>query len=130
MRTWPAWVVPSMSLWPVVRPFTSLINIFMTYPANTCLINRERLSCDIAFVLCADVMYIEDLVKPLIASLTALSHKGSDIFMAHGRNRQAEDTFLKACTGSFAHTDVPESELHRVYQCSDVRVLKLRKLTA
>ncbi len=85
---------------------------------------------DIIVVLSADVMYIGDLVQPLIASLMMLSHEGSDIFMAHGRNRQAEDAFVKACVGRFACADVPETELHRVYQCSDVRVLKLRKLAA
>jgi len=76
----------------------------------------------------ADVMYIEDLVRLLIRSLTGLSHEGTEIFMAHGRNRQAEGVFLRACAGTFACSDVPESELHEVYQCSDVRVLKLRKL--
>ncbi len=81
-------------------------------------------------MLSVDVMYIEDLVQPLITSLTALSHESTEIFLAHGRNRQAEDSFLKACAGRFVHADVPESELHRVYQCSDVRVLKLRKLAA
>lgn len=75
-------------------------------------------------------MYIDGLVQPLIASLAALSHEGSEIFMAYGRNRQAEDTFLRACAGTFAHADVPGTELHQVYQCSDVRVLKLRKLAA
>lgn len=79
-------------------------------------------------MLCADVMYIEDLVQPLMASLGGLSHEGSEVFLAYGRNRQAEATFLTACAGTFAYADVPESELHHVYQCSDVRVLKLRKV--
>ncbi len=92
--------------------------------------SRATLPSDIIVVLSADVMYIGDLVQPLIASLMMLSHEGSDIFMAHGRNRQAEDAFVKACVGRFACADVPETELHRVYQCSDVRVLKLRKLAA
>ena len=87
------------------------------------------MSCT-SIVLCADVMYIEDLVQPLLASLTALSHAGSEVFMAYGRNRQAEDKFLRACAGTFAHADVPGTELHHVYQCSDVRTLKLRKLAA
>ena len=74
-------------------------------------------------------MYIEDLVQPLMASLWGLSREGSEVFLAYGRNRQAEASFLAACAGKFACADVPESKLHHVYQCSDVRVLKLRKLT-
>ena len=73
-------------------------------------------------------MYIEDLVQPLLASLGALSHERSEVFLAYGRNRQAEDRFFMACAGRFACSDVPESKLPPVYQCSDVRVLKLHKL--
>ncbi len=73
-------------------------------------------------------MYLEDLVRPLVASLAAMSHEGCNIYIAYGRNRQAEGAFLKACSGSFACEDVPEEQLHPIYQCSDVRVLKLRKL--
>ena len=84
---------------------------------------------DTFHMLRADVMYIEALVQPLLASLRALSHKESQVFLAYGRNRQAEESFLTSCAGGFAYADVPESELHPVYQCSDVRVLELQKLT-
>ena len=73
-------------------------------------------------------MYIEDLVQPLLTSLYALSHDTSEVFLAHGRNRQAEGAFLKASSGRFTFTDVPEEQLHDVYQCSDVRILKLTRL--
>ena len=73
-------------------------------------------------------MYIEDLVQPLLTSLYALSHDNSEVFLAHGRNRQAEGDFLKASSGRFSHMDVPREQLHDVYQCSDVRVLKLSRL--
>ena len=73
-------------------------------------------------------MYIEDLVQPLLTSLHALSHNTSEVFVAHGRNRQAEGAFLKVSSGRFSFADVPEEQLHNVYQCSDVRVLKLTRL--
>ena len=73
-------------------------------------------------------MYIEGLVQPLLTSLYALSHETSEVFLAHGRNRQAEGAFLKACSGRFSYVDVPKEQLHDVYQCSDVRVLKLSRL--
>ena len=73
-------------------------------------------------------MYIEELVQPLLISLHALSHDTSEVYLAHGRNRQAEGAFLKASSGRFSHMDVPGEQLHNVYQCSDVRVLKLTRL--
>ena len=73
-------------------------------------------------------MYIVNLVQPLLSSLYALSHDASEVFLAHGRNRQAEGAFLKASSSRFSYMDVPEEQLHDVYQCSDVRVLKLSRL--
>ena len=72
-------------------------------------------------------MYLEGMVQPLVASLVAISHKDCSIYLAYGRNRQAEGAFLRACSGRFACEDVPEDQLHPIYQCSDVRVLKLSK---
>ena len=40
------------------------------------------------FVFACDVMYIHELVQPLVASLVALSGPSTDIYIAHGRNRQ------------------------------------------
>lgn len=34
-------------------------------------------------------MYIAELIQPLIASLLALSGPDTDVYIAHGRNRQA-----------------------------------------
>jgi hypothetical protein len=75
----------------------------------------------------ADVMYLEELVQPLVASLAAISHKDCNIYLAYGRNRQGEGAFLRACSGRFACEDVLEDQLHPIYQCIDVRVLKLSK---
>ena len=76
----------------------------------------------------ADVMYIADAVGPLLATLAAVSSKRTEILLAHGRNRQAEARFLQACAGSFLVERVPGQELDAVYQCSDVDVLRLRRV--
>ncbi|BDA45378.1 probable protein-lysine methyltransferase METTL21D [Coccomyxa sp. Obi] len=78
-------------------------------------------------IIACDVMYIHDAIGNLITTLKAVSTKDTEVFIAHGRNRQAEATFLAACVGSFAVTDVASDELDPLYQCSDVRVMRLRK---
>jgi hypothetical protein len=74
-------------------------------------------------------MYIEGAIPALAATLRAVSDGATEILLAHGRNRQAEPAFLRACVGKFTAEDVPSSELDAVYQCTDVRVLRLRKST-
>jgi hypothetical protein len=78
----------------------------------------------------ADVMYIDELVPDLLKSLLLLSHQGSTILIAHGRNRPAEPAFRQAAVKHFSIELVPGDELDEVYQCSDVDVLRLRRLSA
>jgi hypothetical protein len=52
------------------------------------------------------------------------------ILIAHGRNRGAEPSFLRACEGAFLVEQVAAHELDPVYQCSDVDVLSLTLLGA
>lgn len=72
-------------------------------------------------------MYIHDAIGDLVTTLKSVSTEDTEVFIAHGRNRQAEVAFLAVCGGSFAVTDVASNELDPVYQCSDVRVMRLRK---
>ncbi len=74
----------------------------------------------------ADVMYIHEAIRDLITTIKAVSTRDTEILIAHGRNRQAEGAFLAACEGSFAVTDFASDELDPVYQCSDVRVMRLQ----
>ena len=78
---------------------------------------------------CADVMYIEAAVPALVNTLLAVAAPSSEVLLAHGRNRQAEPAFLRACERVFAVAEVPEAQLDAVYCTSDVRVLRLRKLS-
>lgn len=74
----------------------------------------------------ADVMYIDEAVKPLVQTLAAVSDQATRIYIAHGRNRQAEASFMAAAAEHFDVSEVHGDELDEVYQCSDVTVLSLR----
>ena len=73
-------------------------------------------------------MYIEGAIPDLLQTLVAASHQGTDIFVAHGRNKQAEATFMQHCTSRFSVAHVPSSQLDEVYQTIDVDVLQLHKV--
>ena len=77
-------------------------------------------------VLATDIMYYDDAVEPLLLTLQGLSGKNSRIFMAYGRNRQAEAAFMKAVGEStLSMRKLPAPELDDVYQCVDVDVYEL-----
>jgi hypothetical protein len=59
------------------------------------------------------------------AASCSRSGRGTQIMIAHGRNRGAEAEFLRRCRGVFDVARVPGSELDPLYQCSDVDVLRL-----
>lgn len=73
-------------------------------------------------------MYIDELVLNLVQSLLLLSHQDTTILIAHGRNRPAQPAFRAAAEQHFEVALVPAEELDEVYQCSDVDVLRLRRL--
>jgi hypothetical protein len=74
------------------------------------------------------VMYVDQAAKDLVVSLAAVTIPSSIIILAHGRNRQAEGTFLGVAAEHFAVTEVSSNDLDSVFQCSDVTVLLLKKL--
>lgn len=77
-------------------------------------------------ILATDVMYYDDAVKPLVKTLQALSGNDTRIFLSYGRNRQAEETFMRtAGQCNFSLRKVSSSELDDVYQCIDVDVYEL-----
>ena len=65
----------------------------------------------------------------LCTTLEQISDPGTDIFIAHGRNRQAEGAFLRRCSTAFLAEEMLSNKLHKKYQTSDVRVLRLSKVT-
>jgi predicted nicotinamide N-methyase len=77
-------------------------------------------------VVATDVMYVHEAVPALLAALRALSEApGAEVLLAHGRNRPAEAAFLEAAALHFSVQEVPEAELHDIYRCIDVTVLRL-----
>ena len=74
-------------------------------------------------------MYIEAAVPALVNTIAAVAGPSSEVLLAHGRNRQAEPAFLRACEQVFAVADVPAAELDAMYCTGDVRVLRLHKLS-
>ncbi|PSC72502.1 lysine methyltransferase METTL21D [Micractinium conductrix] len=110
--------------------------------------NAEANGCDIAVVEhswgeppCAalqprfdviaacDVMYVCEAIPALVASLAALVARGGEIYISHGRNRQAEPEFLAHAAAHFSVETVGSEELDEVYQSADVDVLRVRPLT-
>jgi hypothetical protein len=73
-------------------------------------------------------MYVREAVPDLLASLVALSSSHTEVLVAHGRNRWALDEFLAGCQGLFSVTPLASGELHADCQCSDVDVLRLRRV--
>lgn len=73
-------------------------------------------------------MYIEDAIPDLLKTLMYASDKGTEIFIAHGRNRQAEATFVRLCNERFRMTHLTDSDLDEVHQTVDVDVLQLTKM--
>lgn len=93
-------------------------------------------------------MYVHELVQPLLQSLLVLSSSstasngssgsskciGADgssnttVLIAHGRNRPAEADFKAAASQHFGIELISGPELDEMYQCSDVDVLRLKRL--
>lgn len=73
-------------------------------------------------------MYIEAAIPDLITTLCATCSERSQVYIAHGRNRQAEEKFLQCCKGLFEVSVVGNDQLDTVYHTGDVDVLMLHKL--
>ena len=73
-------------------------------------------------------MYIADAIPNLVKTLTAASSLSTDIYISHGRNRQAEDVFMRHCEQTLDIRAISNSELDEVYQTIDVDVLHLKKV--
>jgi hypothetical protein len=75
----------------------------------------------------ADVMYIREAVRDLVSTLAAVASERTEVLLAHGRNCFAEEEFMDACGAVFLVQQVGGEELDEVFQCSDVKVLRLTR---
>ena len=74
----------------------------------------------------ADVMYIIEAIPALVCTLCAVSDAQTRVFLAHGRNRQAEADFLEQCQPHFTIRKLDSSELHPEFHSADIDVSELR----
>ncbi len=75
----------------------------------------------------ADVMYIVEAIPALVRTLRTVSDaQTTRIFLAHGRNRQAEAAFLEQCQPHFTVRTLDSSELHPNFHSIDIDVMELR----
>lgn len=79
-------------------------------------------------IVACDVMYIADAIPNLVKTLSTASSLSTDIYISHGRNRQAEDVFMCYCEHTLDIRAISNSELDEVYQTIDVDVLHLNKV--
>ena len=78
-------------------------------------------------VLAADVMYDEYVINDFVQTLRNIATSSTTIFLAYGRNRQAEEVFSHKALKWFSVEKIETSELDEVYQCVDVDVFMIRK---
>eukprot|EP00891_Asterochloris_glomerata_P006038 jgi/Astpho2/6038/Aster-03993 len=68
-----------------------------------------------------DVMYIVEAIPALVRTLRTVSDaQTTRIFLAHGRNRQAEAAFLEQCQPHFTVRTLDSSELHPNFHSIDI----------
>lgn len=73
-------------------------------------------------------MYVEDAVSDLLQTLASTSDQDTEIYIAHGRNRQAEAAFVHLCNDRFHIAQLAQSDMDEIYQTIDIDVLKLSKI--
>lgn len=71
-------------------------------------------------ILATDVMYDATAITAFLSTVRRISHSQSKVFLAYGRNRQAEERFLKEVQKYFLMEKIIEEELDEVFQCIDV----------
>lgn len=78
-------------------------------------------------VLAADVMYDVSVIPVFLRTLQNVASLSTNVFLAYGRNRQAEEEFLKAVKGWFIIERIEVEDLDDVFQCIDVDVFVMQK---
>lgn len=78
-------------------------------------------------VLATDVLYDALVIHDFVWTLQSLADSSTSIFLAYGRNRQAEGDFFREASKWFSILRIEPQELDEVYQCIDVDVYALSK---
>ncbi|MCO5580127.1 hypothetical protein L7F22_033994 [Adiantum nelumboides] len=78
-------------------------------------------------ILPADIMYDASVIAALLTTVRCIASASTCIFLAYGRNRQAEDAFFEQMKPWFLLEKVEMEKLDDIYQCVDVDVFIMRK---
>eukprot|EP00897_Mesotaenium_endlicherianum_P005020 jgi/Mesen1/4546/ME000232S03809 len=90
--------------------------------------NVDDLHPPFDIVLATDVLYDHASITPLVNTLCALSDSSSVIYIAYGRNRWAESSFIEQIKGRLDCQIVAECDLDATFQCVDVDLYRLKKV--
>lgn len=78
-------------------------------------------------ILAADVMYDACVIPAFLQTLRSIATSSTRIFLAYGRNRQAEEQFLQEVGKWFSVESIGVEELDEVYRCIDVDVFVMTR---
>lgn len=88
----------------------------------------EALKPPFDLVVATDVVYLEDTVKPLLATMSALAGPETVVVLGYQmRSPEAHELFWRCCPDQFSVTQVPRDELHPDYAFPENSVYILKK---
>eukprot|EP00271_Cylindrocystis_brebissonii_P000848 TRINITY_DN11030_c0_g3_i1.p1 TRINITY_DN11030_c0_g3~~TRINITY_DN11030_c0_g3_i1.p1 ORF type:complete len:299 (+),score=21.91 TRINITY_DN11030_c0_g3_i1:467-1363(+) len=90
--------------------------------------SAEAFSPPLDVLLATDVVYHHEAVAPLVETLRALVGPNTTVFLAHGRNRTAEEAFFEKVRKWFRWQAVERRDWHPEYTCEDVDVYEMKIL--
>ncbi|MCO5606977.1 hypothetical protein L7F22_061168 [Adiantum nelumboides] len=80
------------------------------------------------FIIATDVVYLENIVEPLISTFCALAGPSSVILLGYQvRSLEADELFWRLCPELFHVDKVPREDLHPDYAFTEADVFILRK---
>jgi hypothetical protein len=83
--------------------------------------------CSIDCILCADVLYEKEYVRPLLQSILALSHRKTVIYLANERRApHVRDEFMTLLHKYFIWKEIDRSELDAGYIKEAIEVFEMR----
>eukprot|EP00250_Pteridium_aquilinum_P006140 c16113_g1_i2 orf=68-754(+) len=120
--------VASTSLVSAGKPPSSLgkVKISQLYWGNAAQIAALKPPFD--FIIATDVVYIENIVEPLLSTICALAGPSSVILLGYQiRSPEADELFWRLCPDLFHVEKVPREDLHPDYAFEEADVFILKK---
>ena len=106
--------------------FSGKVKISQLYWGNSSQISALKSPFD--YIIATDVVYIENIVEPLLSTLNALSGPSTIIFLGYQvRSPEAHELFWRLCPELFYVKKVPHENLHPDYAFEEADVFILKK---